>query len=137
MSVTTSQLDERKYGRLLAKTLPVAIKSEAENERMLKEVSRLMAKGEDNLTLEENAVLEVMAILIENFEREHYSIADTTPHEMLRFFIEDRGLRQSDLLPVFGTSGRASEVIGGKRAISKTQAKKLAEFFGVSAALFI
>jgi HTH-type transcriptional regulator/antitoxin HigA len=56
---------------------------------------------------------------------------------MLRYLMDDRGLKQADLLPVFGSSGIASEVVNGKRSISKTQAKKLAEFFNVSVELFI
>lgn len=137
MITTTDTLDERKYGRLLAKALPVAIKTEAENERMLAEISRLMAKGEENITPEESTLMEMMAILVENFEREHYKIPDATPHEMLRFFMEQREIRQADLLDIFGSSGIASEVVNGKRAISKAQAKSLADFFGVSAELFI
>jgi len=46
-------------------------------------------------------------------------------------------LKQSDLLPVFGSKSRVSEVVNGKRNISKVQAKKLADFFPVSAGLFI
>ena len=56
---------------------------------------------------------------------------------MLKFFMEDRGIKQADLLPVFGSSGITSEVVNGKRSISKAQAKKLAEFFKVSVELFI
>jgi HTH-type transcriptional regulator/antitoxin HigA len=47
------------------------------------------------------------------------------------------GLRQSDLLPIFGSKGVASEVVNGKRGISKTQAKALAEFFHVPAEVFL
>jgi HTH-type transcriptional regulator / antitoxin HigA len=46
-------------------------------------------------------------------------------------------LKQSDLPPVFGSKSRVSEVVNGKRDISKEQAKKLASFFHVSADLFI
>jgi len=45
--------------------------------------------------------------------------------------MEEHGLRQRDLLDVFGSRGIASEVVSGKRAISKAQAKKLAEVFHV------
>lgn len=137
MSTTTAEFDTRKYGRLLARALPAAIKTEEENERMLAEVSRLMAKGEERITPEESRLLELMAILIEGFEREHYAIPEATPHEMLRFFMEERGVRQRDLLPVFGSRGIASEVVNGKRAISKKQAKGLGEYFGVSPELFL
>lgn len=49
----------------------------------------------------------------------------------------EHGLRQRDLLVVFGSSGIASEVVSGKRAISKSQAKKLATLFHVAADLFL
>ena len=48
-----------------------------------------------------------------------------------------RGLKQGDLAPLLGSKGRVSEVINGKRSISKAQAKTLADFFHVSAELFI
>jgi HTH-type transcriptional regulator/antitoxin HigA len=56
---------------------------------------------------------------------------------MLAYLIESSGRTTRDLLPVFGTRGRVSEVLNGKRAISKEQAKKLGAFFKVSADLFI
>jgi HTH-type transcriptional regulator/antitoxin HigA len=51
--------------------------------------------------------------------------------------MEEHGLRQRDLLDVFGSRGIASEVVSGKRAISKAQAKKLAALFHVRADLFL
>ena len=51
--------------------------------------------------------------------------------------MEDRGLRQRDLVPAFGSSSGVSDVLSGKREISKQQARKLAEFFSVPAGLFI
>jgi len=56
---------------------------------------------------------------------------------MLRHLMEARGLTHKDMWPLFVSRGVASEVLNGKRAISKTHAKKLAEFFHVSPALFI
>jgi HTH-type transcriptional regulator/antitoxin HigA len=56
---------------------------------------------------------------------------------MLRFLMEQRNLRQRDLIPVFGASSVASDVVNGKRAISKAHARKLAEFFQVPADLFL
>jgi hypothetical protein len=54
------------------------------------------------------------------------------PNESLKFFMEENGYKQKDLVHSFVSGGIASEVINGKRSISKTQAKKLAEFFKVS-----
>ena len=54
-----------------------------------------------------------------------------------RMFAELRGLRQRDLMPVCGSSSIASDVLSGKRSLSKTHVRKLAEFFHVPASLFI
>lgn len=59
------------------------------------------------------------------------------PRDMLRHLMEHRGLRQRDLVPIFGSSSVVSDVIQGKRAVSKAQARRLGEFFRVSAEVFI
>ena len=74
---------------------------------------------------------------IEAFEDAHYALAGSTPGSRLRSLMEEHGLRQRDLLGVFGSRGIASEVVSGKRAISKAQAKKLAGIFHVPADLFL
>jgi len=56
---------------------------------------------------------------------------------LLEFLLEQRGLKPSDLWSVVGSKSRVSEILAGKRSISKAQAKKLAEFFHVGAGLFI
>jgi antitoxin component HigA of HigAB toxin-antitoxin module len=59
------------------------------------------------------------------------------PHSHSNTFMEVRGKKAKDLWPLFGSKGITSEVLGGKRAISKAQAKRLAQFFDVSVELFI
>jgi hypothetical protein len=59
------------------------------------------------------------------------------PSRRLRSLMEEHGLRQRDLLDVFGSRGIASEVVSGKRAISKAPAEKLAALFHVGADLFL
>ena len=117
--------------------VPQVIDSDEELERAEEIVNRLLSKGEERLSPEEEKLLELVSDLIEKYEDEHYPIPDLTPNEMLRHLMDERGLKQSDLLPVFGSSGIASEVVNGKRSISKTQARKLAEFFKVSVESFI
>jgi HTH-type transcriptional regulator/antitoxin HigA len=131
----TVTLDSKKYARLLARTLPVVIETEEENERMLAEVDKLMDKNP--LTPEESKLFDLMVRLIEDFEEDAYPMGDVSPHQMLQHLMEARGLSQVDLLPIFGGRGRVSEVVNGKRGISKDQAKKLGEYFHVSAELFI
>lgn len=72
-----------------------------------------------------------------NVEERRYPIRKAGARETLQHLMEARGLRQKDLWKIFGSKGVASEVVRGKRAVSKAQAKKLAEFFHVGADLFI
>jgi HTH-type transcriptional regulator/antitoxin HigA len=66
-----------------------------------------------------------------------YPVPRATPGEFLRALLEHRGLAQAAIAPLLGGSGHASEIVNGKRSISKAQARKLAGFFGVSADSFI
>ena len=129
-------VNPNKYGRLLTKTLPAIIKTEAENERAISVVEELLAKG-DKLSFEENALLELLGKLIADFEAEFYQPRDASPPEVLIELMNARGLKQTDLAEVLGSKSRVSEIIGGKREITKTQAKAIANFFNVSAELFI
>ena len=134
---TTLTLDRKKYVRLANRIIVKAIETEDEYDRMVGAVEHLMSRGEDRLSTEESALLETMAILIGAYDEHHHPLPAVPPYEMLRYLMESGGQSTKDLLPVFGTRGRVSEVLTGKRSISKEQAKRLAGFFKVSAELFI
>jgi|ERR1043166_544969 HTH-type transcriptional regulator/antitoxin HigA len=136
MSRPLRNIDPTRYKRLLSQTMPVVIESEQENERMLSVVEKLMDKGE-NLSPEEEKLLKLFARLIEDFENRYYHPKEAEPLEVLQHLMEARGLKQTHLWEVFGSKGIASEVLSGKRGISKTQAKALANYFHVAADLFI
>jgi HTH-type transcriptional regulator/antitoxin HigA len=129
-------IDNQKYGRVLAKVLPPVITSREEHERTLAEVEKLMDKG-DRRTAEEDAALDLMVRLVRDYEEEHHPLPEPAPHEMLAYLMDQRGLKRADLLPIFKSSGYVSEVVNGKRAISKAHARELAAFFQVSTDLFI
>jgi HTH-type transcriptional regulator/antitoxin HigA len=114
--------------------MPVIVETEAENERLLAIVEKMMNR---DLSVEEERLFNLLVKLIEDFEARHYPMGEAAPYEMLQFLMEQRDLRQRDVVHLFGSSGVASEVINGKRAISKAQAKKLAEFFHVSVEVFV
>ena len=103
---------------------------------MLVEVEKLMDKGEHR-SAEEDAALDLMVRLIKDYEEERHALANPSPHEMLVYLMEQRDLKQADLLPIFKSRGYVSDVINAKRAISRAHAKQLAEFFKVSADVFI
>ena len=90
-----------------------------------------------DLSLEEEALAEVLTMLIENYEDKHYPLPAVSPHESLKALMEERGLKHKDIWPVLCNKGTATEILSGRRSISKAQAKRLAEFFRVPIDLFI
>jgi HTH-type transcriptional regulator / antitoxin HigA len=133
-AVANTEINAQTYRRLLGRVMPRAISGEHEYERLLAEVDKLMSKG-DALSPEEGALLDLIVVLIEDYEDEHHSMPASMPHTRIKTLIEERGLRQSDLVPVLGSRSRVSELLSGKRTPNKAQA--LAEFFGVSLDWFI
>jgi HTH-type transcriptional regulator/antitoxin HigA len=128
-------LDMKVYNRLLTKFAPKAIETEAENDAALAIVEGLMTKAE--LSHEEAAMLELLTQLIERFEEKAYPIPEASPKEVLGFLMEQNSLKAADLAAELGSRAKASEILSGKRAISKEQAKRLGTRFHVSPALFI
>lgn len=135
MSTTTIDLDEKTYGRLLGRTLPHVIRTHEEYERLTNELLRLDER--ENPSPEEKELAELLTVLIDEYEERRYPIRKVSPQRTLQHLMEARNLTQKDLWKVFGSKGITSEVFHGKRSISKTHAKKLAEYFHVGADLFI
>jgi HTH-type transcriptional regulator/antitoxin HigA len=111
------------------------ISDEAENESAIALAEALEHK--DNLTQEEATLLELLYVLIEQFENDNYPIPEGSPLAILRHLMEENNIKQEELIGIIGSRGVVSEVVNGKRSISKNQAKALAEFFHVDVSLFI
>ncbi|MFI5093234.1 MAG: helix-turn-helix domain-containing protein [Candidatus Acidiferrum sp.] len=135
MSTTTIDLDEKTYGQLLRRALPHVIQTDVEYERLTGELLHLDER--EDATREEKELAELLTVLIDEYEARRYPIRRSSPRQTLHHLMEARNLTQKDLWKVFGSKGIASEVLHGKRSISKTHAKKLAAFFHVSTDLFI
>lgn len=69
--------------------------------------------------------LEILALLIEKYEDEHYPMPPSDPIEAIKFRMEQQGLTPRDLEPFIGTSGRVSEVLNRKRKLSLSMIKRL------------
>ena len=74
--------------------------------------------------------------VIQAYEQRRHVLPDAHPRDVLRYLMEDRGLSQSDLADV-ASQGTISDILAGKREISKALARKLAGRFGVSVAVFV
>ena len=69
--------------------------------------------------------LEILALLIEKYEDEHYPMPPSDPIEAIKFRMDQQGLTPRDLEPFIGTSGRVSEVLNRKRKLSLSMIKRL------------
>ena len=132
---TTLEIRDSVYAKLLAKSLPRPIHTEAEHARLTAMLLELDER--EDLTPEEEALAEVLTLLIEDYEDKHHPLPHVSPYESLNSLMEERGLKHKDIWPVLGNKGAATEVLSGRRSISKAQAKRLAAFFRVPIDLFI
>ncbi len=69
--------------------------------------------------------MEVLVALVESYENKHYPIGPADPVEAIKFRMEQQGLAAKDLEPYIGSSGRVSEVLNRKRALSLAMIKRL------------
>ncbi len=127
--------DVTSYGHLLSETHPRVPQTPEDNERLIAMVKAIQRKK--RLSPEESALMELLLVLIERFEDSHYSTKAAAPHDRLRELMRARDMKPKDLYDIFGSKGTTSEVLRGKRAISKSAAKGLASLFGVSVELFL
>jgi HTH-type transcriptional regulator / antitoxin HigA len=119
---------------------PKIIETHQEYEQFLAVTENLLSKRSSR-TETENTLFLLLVKLIRDYEEKTYALQDwmqTPAHEFLQHLMEGRGLKQVELGEALGLSkGHISAIVNGKREISKAQAKKLGEFFNVSASAFI
>jgi len=113
---------------------PTPITSERQHEEYLAVLDRLASK--EKPSSEEEKYAEVLMTLIDAYEEEHHSIPDASPVAVLRALMDGNGLRQKDLIPIFGSESIVSEVLNKKRALNKHHIEKLSKRFHVSPAVF-
>lgn len=79
---------------------------------------------------------DALSVFVEKYEAEHVRIPEAKPAAVLKFLMQEHGLRQADL-PQIGSQGVVSEVLAGRRVLNSRQIKQLAKRFGVSPAVFV
>ena len=130
-------IDEKKYGRLLAKYLPGIIRSDDEHDRLAELLMKLALS--DDRTAEENRLIELLERLVDDYdERRIKGRLDVLPPlALLQHLMEEGGLKQVDLVDCFGSQSVVSAVMSGKRQINSEHARRLARRFGLPLAMFL
>jgi HTH-type transcriptional regulator/antitoxin HigA len=110
------------------------IKSEKEYKAMLRRVEELMDAAPGSPEEEE---LELLGLLVETYEQEHYSIDLPDPVETIKFFMDQKGLCNADMVRYFGHISKVSEVLNGKRSLSKAMIRNLVGGLGIPAEILL
>jgi HTH-type transcriptional regulator / antitoxin HigA len=110
------------------------IRTKADYERALREIERMWGAREGT---PQGNQLDVLATLVEAYERKHFPIDPPDPIEAIKFRLEQQGLDPRALIGVIGGRGRVHEVMHGQRALSLTMIRRLHERFGIPAEVLI
>lgn len=126
-----------KYKALIDHFPLVPIKNDQHLDAAHDVVQSLMVR---ELASDEGEYLEVLLDEISKYESKHHALkfADFPPHELLQSFMKDHGLKQVQMQEILGvSSGVMSELVAGKRELTKEHCVKLGHYFKITPALFL
>ena len=135
MAAILDKTTEEEYLALVRAFPLVSIRDDAHLAEALGAIDRLLERPERSLAEEE--YLRALTDLVETYENAHVAIPHVSGVEALRFLMEEIGLTQADLAPLFGARSIVSEVLSGKRHLALSHIARLAERFGVPADVFM
>ncbi len=128
MSVTAD------YSTLLADVQPEVIRNAEQNQAYIRRLEKLTSKR--NVSDAEEKLIRLLTVLVEDYESRHYPVPDAGPLDIIRHLMEEHRLRQKDLVGIFGTESIVSDVLHGKRDLTKEHIRRLSQRFHVSPAVF-
>jgi len=102
----------------------------------VEEIEPLVAEDPDLGTRNADR-LELLALLIEDYEEKHHPIEPPDPLEALKFRMDQQGLKQKDLVPLIGSKSKVSEVLAKKRPLSISMVRALSNGLGIPTGVLI
>ena len=112
------------------------IKNDVQYEDALARIYELMQK-ELKPESKESDELEVLSILVKEYELDHYPIQKPSPLEAIKFRLEQMGMSEAQLSHILGYRSRKSEILSGKRKLSLAMIRKLNEVLNIPADVLI
>lgn len=123
------------YRQLLMKYAPVPIRSEKAYRQALAQLEKLMVP---NPNAAHSLLIEVLATLIEKYESREHPTPEVTPAEMLAKLLKTKGVKPAEVAKQTGIpTATLSNVLARRRGISKQNAFRLGEYFGLSPIVFL
>ena len=118
------------YGELLSREKPEVISRERQNRLYIERLEKFTAKK--SVTPAEKKLIALLTVLVEEYEAKHDPVPDAEPTAIIRHLMEAHNLRQKDLLDVFGTESIVSDVLRGRRELTKQHLRRSSTRFHVS-----
>ena len=110
------------------------IRTEEDYERALEQIYPLMNAEEGS---EEGEILEVLSILIENYEDKHYPIDAPDPVEAIKFRMEQKSINVTQLGEIIGYKSRASEILNRKRKLTLKMIRNISDKLNIPAEILV
>lgn len=85
----------------------------------------------------ESDELELLMVLVKDYDEKHYELPELDPLEVIKYKMQEMGIKAKDLEPIIGSKGHVSAVLSGKRDITLKMAQKLKNFFSIPAEVFL
>jgi HTH-type transcriptional regulator / antitoxin HigA len=120
--------------KMIERGAPHLIRTEQQLESYTKALYRLTS--ESHPTPAQTEAIELLTLLIERYEDEHYALPQASPADVLRFLLSQHGLKQRDIAADLGGESVVSEVLSGKRRLSVSHIEQLSKRFHISPAVF-
>jgi HTH-type transcriptional regulator/antitoxin HigA len=110
------------------------IRTDTDYEQALEQLDAIFDAEEGS---QEADLRDVLVVLIEDYENEHYAVDLPDPVEALKFRMEQQGLTQKDLVPLIGSRSKVSEVLSRKRRFSLSMIRALHQELGIPAEVLL
>jgi len=119
---------------MIRRGAPRLIRNDEELAEYTRVLFELTAKA--NPTPDEEEAIELMTLLVERYEEEHYPVPKADPADVLRYLLERNGLSQRDIAQELGSESTVSLVLSGKRRLNRDHIARLSTRFNLSPAVF-
>lgn len=135
MTILLDSAVEEEYLALVRAFPLVSLRDDAHLRLALDVIDRLTDKPDRSPAQE--LYLNALTDLVETYENAHVPIPPVSGIEALRYLMDENGLKQADLAPLFGSPSIVSEVLSGKRRLALSHVIQLAAYFGVPPGVFV
>ncbi len=85
----------------------------------------------------ESDELDILLLLVKDYEEKHIQIPEVDPIEAIKLKMEEKGLKDKDLIPIIGSKGHVSSILSGRRELTLKMAKKLKDYFQLPSDIFL